>query len=127
MRDAVLAYRDVPYQPPDRVMRLLLLVFGGSQGARFFSEAMPPALSLLPAEMRERLTVVQQAREEDLDELREAYRKAGIAAHLAPFFRDLPERIAKAHLVIAALGRFDRCRVDGDRQALPAGAAAACP
>jgi UDP-N-acetylglucosamine--N-acetylmuramyl-(pentapeptide) pyrophosphoryl-undecaprenol N-acetylglucosamine transferase len=104
VRDAVLSYRDVPYPPPGSGERLLLLVFGGSQGARFFSEALPPALERLPAKMRERLTVVQQAREEDIDELREAYRKAGIAAHIAPFFRDLPERIANAHLVVARAG-----------------------
>ena len=104
VRDAVLAFRDVPYPPPEPGQRLLLLVFGGSQGARFFSEALPPALARLPAKMRERLTVVQQAREEDLEQLREAYKKAGIAAHLAPFFRDLPERIAKAHLVVARAG-----------------------
>jgi UDP-N-acetylglucosamine--N-acetylmuramyl-(pentapeptide) pyrophosphoryl-undecaprenol N-acetylglucosamine transferase len=36
--------------------------------------------------------------------LREAYKEAGIAAHLAPFFRDLPERIATTHLVIARAG-----------------------
>jgi UDP-N-acetylglucosamine--N-acetylmuramyl-(pentapeptide) pyrophosphoryl-undecaprenol N-acetylglucosamine transferase len=104
VRDAVLAYRDVPYQTPGPDTRLLLLVFGGSQGARFFSEAMPPALALLPSEMRNRLTVVQQAREEDIDELRESYRQAGIAAHIAPFFRDLPERIANAQLIVARSG-----------------------
>ena len=104
VRDAVLAYRDAPYTAPTSSSRLLLLVFGGSQGARFFSEVMPQALLLLPQAMRTRLTVVQQAREEDLDQLREAYKKAGIAAHLAPFFRDLPERIADAHLVIARAG-----------------------
>ena len=104
VRDAVLTLRETPYSPPEPGQRLLLLVFGGSQGARFFSEALPPALELLPAEMRERLTVVQQAREEDLDQLREAYQKAGVAAHVAPFFRDLPERIAKAHLVVARAG-----------------------
>jgi UDP-N-acetylglucosamine--N-acetylmuramyl-(pentapeptide) pyrophosphoryl-undecaprenol N-acetylglucosamine transferase len=104
VRDAVHSYRDVPYQPPEPGQRLLLLVFGGSQGARFFSEVMPPALALLPAEMRERLTVMQQAREEDLDELRDAYKQAGIAAHVAPFFRDLPERISRAHLVVARSG-----------------------
>jgi UDP-N-acetylglucosamine--N-acetylmuramyl-(pentapeptide) pyrophosphoryl-undecaprenol N-acetylglucosamine transferase len=104
VRDAVLSYRDTPYQPPEPGGRLLLLVFGGSQGARFFSEAMPPALERLPAEMRERLTVVQQAREEDIEALRQAYEKAGIAAHIAPFFRDLPERIAGAHLVVARAG-----------------------
>ena len=48
----VLAYRNVPYAPPDPVGRLLLLVFGGSQGAQFFSEVMPPALMALPAPMR---------------------------------------------------------------------------
>ena len=104
VRDAVLAYRDVAYVPPDASGRLLLLVFGGSQGAHFFSQAMPPALQLLPKEMRQRVTVVQQVREEDLDQLHEAYKKAGIAVHLAPFFRDLPERIAKSHLVIARAG-----------------------
>ena len=104
VRDAVLAYRNSAYVPPAPGQRLLLLVFGGSQGAHFFSEALPAALKLLPAEMRERLTIVQQAREEDLDELREAYKQAGITAHLAPFFRDLPERIAQTQLVIARAG-----------------------
>ncbi len=104
VRDAVLKFRDVPYAAPDASSRLLLLVFGGSQGARFFSEALPPALLRLPADMRGRLTIVQQAREEDLAGLREAYVNAKIAAHLAPFFRDLPERIANAQLVIARAG-----------------------
>jgi UDP-N-acetylglucosamine--N-acetylmuramyl-(pentapeptide) pyrophosphoryl-undecaprenol N-acetylglucosamine transferase len=104
VRDAVLAYREIDYAPPTSQGRLLLLVFGGSQGARFFSEIMPQALPLLPEALRARLTLVQQAREEDLDALQEAFRAAGIAAHLAPFFRDLPERIANAHLVIARAG-----------------------
>lgn len=81
-----------------------VLVFGGSQGARFFSEALPPALLRLPDEMRGRLTVVQQAREEDLAALRGAYAKAKVAVHLASFFSDLPERIAATQLVIARAG-----------------------
>jgi len=104
VRDAVLSHREVPYLPPEESGRLLLLVFGGSQGARFFSEALPPALERLPSDMRARLTVVQQAREEDIDWLREAYDKAGISAHIASFFRDLPERIANAHLVVSRSG-----------------------
>jgi UDP-N-acetylglucosamine--N-acetylmuramyl-(pentapeptide) pyrophosphoryl-undecaprenol N-acetylglucosamine transferase len=104
VRDGVLKFRDVPYTPPDATSRLLLLVFGGSQGARFFSEALPPALALLPEPMRARVTLVQQAREEDLAALREAYARDGVAAQLAPFFRDLPERIATTHLVIARAG-----------------------
>jgi UDP-N-acetylglucosamine--N-acetylmuramyl-(pentapeptide) pyrophosphoryl-undecaprenol N-acetylglucosamine transferase len=104
VRDAVLAYRDAPYVAPEPASRLLLLVFGGSQGAHFFAELMPRALVLMQSPFRGRLTVVQQARDEDLAELRGAYDEVGIAAHLAPFFRDLPERIATAHLVIARAG-----------------------
>jgi len=104
VRDAVLAYRDVPYVAPEPASRLLLLVFGGSQGAHFFAEVVPQALLRMPSPFRWRLTVVQQAREEDLAELRETYKEAGIAAHLAAFFRDLPERVANAHLVIARSG-----------------------
>jgi UDP-N-acetylglucosamine--N-acetylmuramyl-(pentapeptide) pyrophosphoryl-undecaprenol N-acetylglucosamine transferase len=104
VRDAVLAYRDVAYVPPDRAGRMLVLVFGGSQGAHFFAELLPPALALLPARFRWRLTLVQQAREEDLEDLSAAYEASGFAAHLSPFFRDLPERIATAHLVIARSG-----------------------
>jgi UDP-N-acetylglucosamine--N-acetylmuramyl-(pentapeptide) pyrophosphoryl-undecaprenol N-acetylglucosamine transferase len=104
VRDAVLAFRDVPYGTPNANSPLMLLVFGGSQGARFFSEALPPALLKLSKDLRERLTVVQQAREEDLQSLREAYVRAGVSAEIAPFFRDLPERIAKAQLVIARAG-----------------------
>ncbi|XSG82910.1 MAG: undecaprenyldiphospho-muramoylpentapeptide beta-N-acetylglucosaminyltransferase [Methyloligella sp. ZOD6] len=104
VRAAVLAFRDRPYEPPSKDGRLLLLIFGGSQGAHFFSEVFPAALPLLPDSMRRRLTVVQQTREEDLETTRIAYEQAGIAAHLAPFFKDLPERIANAHLVCSRSG-----------------------
>jgi UDP-N-acetylglucosamine--N-acetylmuramyl-(pentapeptide) pyrophosphoryl-undecaprenol N-acetylglucosamine transferase len=104
VRDAVLSYRDVPYAAPEPAGRFLLLVFGGSQGAHFFAEVLPETLPLLPSPFRWRLTVVQQAREEDLADLRAMYQEAGVAAHLAAFFRDLPERIATSHLVIARAG-----------------------
>jgi UDP-N-acetylglucosamine--N-acetylmuramyl-(pentapeptide) pyrophosphoryl-undecaprenol N-acetylglucosamine transferase len=104
VRDAVLSYRNVPYVAPEPAARFLLLIFGGSQGAHFFAEVMPQTIPLLPSPFRWRLTVVQQAREEDLAALRAVYKEAGIAVHLASFFRDLPERIATAHLVIARAG-----------------------
>ena len=79
-------------------------MFGGSQGARFFSDVLPPALSLLPAELRVGLFVVQQCREEDLSRVEAAYQAAGVRAHLATFFSNLPEEMAKAHLVIGRAG-----------------------
>jgi UDP-N-acetylglucosamine--N-acetylmuramyl-(pentapeptide) pyrophosphoryl-undecaprenol N-acetylglucosamine transferase len=104
VRSAVIDAAARPYAKPEPGGRIELVVFGGSQGARFFSDAVPPALALLPADLRGRLNVMQQARQEDVDSVVAAYHSAGIRAEVAPFFRDLPQRLAGAHLVIARSG-----------------------
>jgi UDP-N-acetylglucosamine--N-acetylmuramyl-(pentapeptide) pyrophosphoryl-undecaprenol N-acetylglucosamine transferase len=83
---------------------LRLLVFGGSQGARAMSEIVPAALTRLPHDMKLRLSVVQQCRPEDIEQVREIYKNAEIRATLETFFSDLPRRMAETHLVIARSG-----------------------
>jgi UDP-N-acetylglucosamine--N-acetylmuramyl-(pentapeptide) pyrophosphoryl-undecaprenol N-acetylglucosamine transferase len=104
VRDQVVDWATQSYQPPRAVGPFSLLVFGGSQGARFFADALPPALALLPDDIRAALFVVQQCREEDLKRVEAAYQRAGVRAHLATFFANLPEEMAKAHLVIGRSG-----------------------
>ncbi len=48
-------------------------MFGGSQGARILSDIVPAAIELLSPALRERLSIVQQAREEDLARVEEIY------------------------------------------------------
>lgn len=104
VRDAVMARASWPYLAPIRGEAFRLLVFGGSQGARFFSEVIPQALAALPVALRQRLLVVQQCREEDIESVRRTYAECGIQAKLAAFFTDLPEVMASSHLVIARAG-----------------------
>lgn len=104
VRPNVLAAAETPYDTPSAGGAFRLLVFGGSQGARVFSEILPPAVARLPEAQRSRLQIVQQCRPEDLDSVRAAYAETGVAVELAPFFSDLPERIAAAHLVIGRSG-----------------------
>jgi UDP-N-acetylglucosamine--N-acetylmuramyl-(pentapeptide) pyrophosphoryl-undecaprenol N-acetylglucosamine transferase len=103
VRPGIASLSGLAYVPPDDGI-LRLLVVGGSLGARVFSDTVPPALAALPDGLRARLRVVQQCRTEDLDRVRGAYREAGIAADLAPFFTDMAERYAAAHLVIGRAG-----------------------
>ena len=104
VRQKVVECAKRAYRVPDTSSHLNLLIFGGSQGARYFSETVPPALALLPEDIRTHLRIVQQCREEDLAKVETAYQLAGIAAELSTFFRDLPERIAQSHLVISRSG-----------------------
>lgn len=104
VRDAVLNASEVFYTPPDTYGPLRLLVFGGSQGARFFSDLLPPALEKLAPEIRARLNVVQQCRPEDMERVQAAYDALGVQAECAPFFQDMPQRMAQAQLVICRSG-----------------------
>jgi len=81
-----------------------LLVVGGSQGARFLSDVVPEAVAALPEVARARVHVVQQCRPEDIGRVRQAYGAAGVDAELAPFFTDLPQRMAASHLVVCRSG-----------------------
>jgi len=104
VRPEVVACQDVPYETPIAGGPLRLLVFGGSQGARALSEIVPAAIALLSPDIRARLDIVQQCRPEDLDKARAAYAASNVKTELAPFFNDLPVRMAKAHLVIGRSG-----------------------
>jgi len=104
LRDAAAALAGAPYAAPGPSCKISLLVFGGSQGASIFSKITPDAIAALPESLRHRLKVTQQARENEVAAVNAAYAKAGVAAEVAPFFADLPARIAAAHLVIARAG-----------------------
>ncbi|MBS7697913.1 MULTISPECIES: undecaprenyldiphospho-muramoylpentapeptide beta-N-acetylglucosaminyltransferase [unclassified Chelatococcus] len=104
IRPAVLEAAKTPFPPLAEDGVLHLLVTGGSQGARVMSDIVPAAIARLSEADRSRLSIVQQARAEDAVRVEEAYRALGVRAEIAPFFKDLPARIADAHLVIGRAG-----------------------
>ncbi|MEO1264195.1 MAG: UDP-N-acetylglucosamine--N-acetylmuramyl-(pentapeptide) pyrophosphoryl-undecaprenol N-acetylglucosamine transferase, partial [Pseudomonadota bacterium] len=104
VRSVVVEAAAQPYDPPKAGGPFRLLVFGGSQGARVFSELLPQAVAHLDPADRGRLQVVQQCRPEDLEGVQQRFAELGVEAECAPFFKDLPGRIANSHLVIARSG-----------------------
>ena len=103
IRPQILAARR-DYQPPSAADRFRLLILGGSLGARVFADLVPEAVTTLPEPLRSQVTVVQQCRAEDMARVQAAYGDAGIPAELSPFFADVAERLAGAHLVVARAG-----------------------
>ena len=115
VRAEVVALADAAYAPPVAAGPVRLLVLGGSQGASVLSDVVPPALALLPEDIRARLQVTQQCRPEDIDGVRDLYARKSIASDLAPFFTDVAARLVSCHLVIARRHRrscFLRSRCD---------------
>jgi UDP-N-acetylglucosamine--N-acetylmuramyl-(pentapeptide) pyrophosphoryl-undecaprenol N-acetylglucosamine transferase len=104
VRPAIRAVARVDYRPPRAGSQIELLILGGSQGARIFSDIVPPALGALPPALRTALRVSQQARPEDRARVSAELAAAGIAAEVAGFFTDVPERLARAQLVICRAG-----------------------
>ncbi len=104
VRSAIAYVGGKPYPAPTEGGRINLLVTGGSLGARIMGDVVPAALGRIPEALRARISVVQQCRDEYLDQVGAAYREAGVNAELVPFIDNMSERLAHAHLVISRAG-----------------------
>jgi UDP-N-acetylglucosamine--N-acetylmuramyl-(pentapeptide) pyrophosphoryl-undecaprenol N-acetylglucosamine transferase len=104
MRPAILAATAVKYAAPDAGGPFRLLVIGGSQGARVMADIVPGAIERLEPSLWNRLILTQQVREEDMARVRAVYDPLKIKAELAPFFADLPAKLASHHLVVSRSG-----------------------
>jgi UDP-N-acetylglucosamine--N-acetylmuramyl-(pentapeptide) pyrophosphoryl-undecaprenol N-acetylglucosamine transferase len=104
MRPAILAAAAVKYLAPEPAGPFRLLVVGGSQGARVMADIVPGAIERLEPSLWNRLILTQQVREEDMARVRAVYDRFKIKAELAPFFTDLPAKLASHHLVVSRSG-----------------------
>ena len=104
VRSAILKFADTPYNDTVKAAKMNILIMGGSQGARILSEIFPRAIADLPAEMRNHIKVSHQARPEDIDSVKDIYNGAEVSADVRSYFTDVPERMAKAHIVCSRAG-----------------------
>ncbi|RWB28092.1 MAG: undecaprenyldiphospho-muramoylpentapeptide beta-N-acetylglucosaminyltransferase [Mesorhizobium sp.] len=104
VRPQVLEAARTPYSASTGKQPFRFLVFGGSQGAQFFSDAIPAAVGQLSDLQRKRLVIIQQARADDVERVKAAYAALGIEAEVSPFFTDMAMRMAAAHLVMSRSG-----------------------
>lgn len=78
-----------------------LLIMGGSQGARSINNAAMAAASTLAAAG---VRVIHQTGKTQVEEVRAAYRSAGVSAVVEPFFADMAGVMLKSHLAVSRAG-----------------------
>jgi UDP-N-acetylglucosamine--N-acetylmuramyl-(pentapeptide) pyrophosphoryl-undecaprenol N-acetylglucosamine transferase len=104
VRPAIRAVAGAQYRLPAPSAPIELVILGGSQGARIFADIVPPALAGLPPALRAALRISQQARPEDCARVVAQLDAANIAGEVRSFFTDVPERLARARLVVCRAG-----------------------
>ena len=91
-------YRPVPDGP------LHIVISGGSLGARLFGEVIPQAICSLAEDIRARLSIIHQVRDEQRETVEAFYNKHGISAQISSFFSDMPALMATADILICRAG-----------------------
>ena len=93
-----------PYKVFSGSGKFRLIIFGGSQGASFFSKTIPASLKMLSSKKRLSLEVFHQARPEEVQNIKNFYNSNKIIAEVSCFFDNLPELLNSSHLVISRSG-----------------------
>ena len=103
IRKDILKYQS-PYQALTENDKFKLVIFGGSQGASFFSETIPPSLGMLSNKKKSFLKVFHQVRLEEVEYINNFYNSEGIDAEVSNFFYELPMLLNSSHLIISRSG-----------------------
>lgn len=104
VRASIADVRNTPYVAPSAGKPINILILGGSQGARIFSDVIPEAIKQLPDDLKQRITFSQQCRPEELDRTHAAYDEVGAHVQLRAFFDNVPDLLRETHLLIARSG-----------------------
>ena len=81
-----------------------ILIIGGSQGAKVFSEIIKNIILRLDKSLLKKIQVVQQIRKEDLKKMEKFYRDLNIKYKLQNFFSNIYEEIYSSDLIISRCG-----------------------
>jgi UDP-N-acetylglucosamine--N-acetylmuramyl-(pentapeptide) pyrophosphoryl-undecaprenol N-acetylglucosamine transferase len=93
-----------PYKVFSGSGKFMLIIFGGSQGASFFSKTIPASLKMLSSKKRLSLEVFHQVRPEEVQNIKNFYNSNKIIAEVSCFFDNLPALLNSSHLIISRSG-----------------------
>ena len=102
IRKNIIDIRDRTYPKAEKQFRLLIL--GGSQGSKIFSEVIPEAIKKCDKKTIKMLKIYQQCRQDDLKAANKAYLGSEADITLTNFFNNMPKLYSESHLIISRAG-----------------------
>ena len=87
-----------PYPPTTG--KLNILVTGGSQGAKLFAEILPEVF----CQYADKISVTHQVPDNYIEQVKSKYQSCNLDFEVKSFFDNMPQQLAKTHLLIARAG-----------------------
>lgn len=84
--------------------KIHITIIGGSLGAQIFADIIPQAISALPASLKAKLHITQQARDDNISALKAAYEAQNISYEVARFYHDMPSLYEASDIIISRAG-----------------------
>lgn len=104
VRDSIVSLNAKEYNVWDGQRPFTIIILGGSQGAKIFSDVIPQAMTLFNDSVQEKLVIYQQCRKDDEETIKNSYKKLCCQTTIAPFFANMPELYTQADLMISRSG-----------------------
>ena len=84
--------------------KLTILVMGGSQGARSLNKVVSKSISLIPGEKRKNIQLVHIAGPNNVDFIKDSYRKSGVDGKVFGFIDNINEAYSVSDIAISRSG-----------------------
>jgi UDP-N-acetylglucosamine--N-acetylmuramyl-(pentapeptide) pyrophosphoryl-undecaprenol N-acetylglucosamine transferase len=113
LRNQIVKYRKSNFEYK-RNKKLNILIIGGSQGSRAFTDIIPKVISYLPNSIRKEIKLFQNCNVGDEKILENIYSSLNIDHEIKNFFQDIGYYINQADLIIARAGAntvFEICTI----------------
>lgn len=104
VRKAIVEAGESGYPTRTKAQKFNLLILGGSQGAKVFSEVIPEAVAKLSEEEQKKLRIFQQCRQDDIPQVSAAYKQSKADVVVSHFFNNMNELYGQTHLIISRAG-----------------------
>ena len=104
IRNDILKLYKNKYEPIKNNGYINLLILGGSQAATVLSYRLSKVIVQLPLDIKKKIIIFHQVKEEDTLLVRKTYKKNKIKSNVANFFNDVSKYLKKTSLVISRAG-----------------------
>ncbi len=104
IRKSIASLHNNEYSAKTADDKMVLVILGGSQGAKIFADVVPEAIKMLSDEEKKKLVIYQQCRKGEEKEIEFLYKNVISDVTINSFFENMPELYKKADIIVSRAG-----------------------